>query len=80
MKIIQHINGVVVDIINARHDVTIDNIIVVDNIPTFEPRKGYNGILTYNGEELLWRYDVVPATSEITDTEALDIITGGVDV
>jgi hypothetical protein len=53
MKIIQHINGIVVDILNVRNDATMENIILVDSIPVFEPKEGYNGILKY-GENGLY--------------------------
>jgi hypothetical protein len=76
MKIIQHINGVVVDIINARQDTTAENIAVVESIPAFEPREGYNGILMYGDSGLYWAYEAVPASDEISDTEALNIIMG----
>jgi len=77
MKIIQHINGVVVDIVNARQDITAESIAVIESIPTFEPKEGYNGILMYGENGLYWDYELVPVTDEISDTEALDIITGG---
>lgn len=79
MKIIQHINGVVVDIINTRQDVTAATIAVVESIPAFEVKEGYNGILMYNENGLYWSYEAVPVTDEISDSEALDIITGGDD-
>ena len=77
MKIIQHINGVVVDIVNARQDITAESIAVIESIPTFEPKEGYNGILMYGENGLYWDYELVPVTDEISDTEALDINTGG---
>lgn len=77
MKIIQHINGVVVDILNARQDITAESIAVVDSIPSFEPREGFNGVLMYGDNGLYWSYEAVPVTDEISDAEALDIITGG---
>jgi hypothetical protein len=79
MKIIQHINGVVVDIINARQDVTAETLAVIESIPTFEPKEGYNGVLMYDENGLYWNYELVPVTDEISDSEALDIITGGDD-
>ena len=78
MKLIQHINGVVVDILNVRSDATIENIAVISEIPTFEPREGYNGVLKYSEENgLYWDYEEVVVTDDITDTEALNIIVGG---
>lgn len=79
MKIIQHINGVVVDILNARQDITAESIAVVDSIPAFEPREGHNGVLMYGENGLYWHYEPVPVTDEISDTEALNILTGGDD-
>lgn len=78
MKIIQHINGVVVDILNARIDATIENITVVNELPIFEPREGFNGVLKYSEENgLYWDYREVTPSDEISDSEALDIILGG---
>ena len=79
MKIIQHINGVVVDILNARQDVTAETLAVIESIPVFEHKEGYNGVLMYGENGLYWNYELVPVTDEISDTEALDIITGGDD-
>lgn len=77
MKIIQHIDGVVVHILNARSDATESNVTVVDSIPSFEPREGYNGVLMYGENGLYWAYEKAPVTDEVTDTEALNIIVGG---
>ena len=77
MKIIQYINGSVVDIINARADATNNNIAVVESIPAFIPKDGYSGLLKFNGESLYWEYIENVVTDEISDSEALDIITGG---
>lgn len=77
MKIIQHINGVVVDIINVRQDVTADSIAVVDSIPSFEPKEGFNGVLMYGKNGLYWNYVAVPVSDEITDTEEKLIFKGG---
>lgn len=76
MKIIQHINGVVVDILNARQDITAESIAVVDPIPSFEPKEGFNGVLMYGENGLYWEYEAIPVSDEITDEEALDIILG----
>jgi hypothetical protein len=57
MKIIQFVNDTVVDIINVREDATADTIAIVDSIPTFEPKEGYNGVLKYSAENgLYWEY------------------------
>lgn len=77
MKIIQHINGTVVDILNVREDITNNNIAVVDSIPSLEPQEGYNGILKYGENGLYWDYEPAPTSDEISDTEALNIIIGG---
>jgi hypothetical protein len=77
MKIIQHINGVVVDILNARQDIVAESIAVVDSIPAFEHREGQNGVLMYGDNGLYWHYEPVSITDEISDAEALNILTGG---
>lgn len=76
MKIIQHIDGIVVDIRTARNDATNNNTVIVDSIPKFEPREGFNGVLKYNGN-LYWDYEEVQESDELSDSEALDIILGG---
>lgn len=75
MKLIQHINGVVVDILNARNDTIIENIVLVDSIPTFEPREGFNGILKYSAEtDLYWDYEAVSVTDEISAEEFKEMV------
>lgn len=70
MKIIQHINGTVVDIINSRNDATIENIVVVENIPTYESKEGYSGELKYSVENgLYWDYVQNPIDNEIPAEE-----------
>ena len=80
MKLIQHINGVVVDILNVRDDTTIETIALADSIPIFVPREGYNGVLKYSSEKgLYWDYDEVPESDTVTVEEkaaAYDIIMG----
>lgn len=77
MKLIQHIDGVVIDIFNAREDATPDNIAVVSEIPIYIPKQGYNGVLKYdNASGLYWDYEEVLVTEDISDTEALNIILG----
>lgn len=76
MKIIQHINGVVVDVLNARQNATADSIALVDDIPAYEPKEGYNGILMYGETGLYWAYEEAPASDEISTEEALNIILG----
>lgn len=79
MKIIQHIDGVVVDIINVRDDVTAENIIAVDSIPPCEHRTGYNAILKYGENGLYWDYEEAAATEQTNiraKAEAYDILMG----
>lgn len=76
MKIIQHVDGVVTDILNARDDANNENIAVVSSIPEFIPKDGYSGLLKFDGELLYWEYVENPKSEEISDTEALNIITG----
>ena len=56
MTIIQHINGIVIDILRCRDDTTNENIAVVNSIPTYEPREGYNGVLKYGENGLYCDY------------------------
>ena len=77
MKIIQYVDGVVVDIINAREDALSSNITVVEEIPAHTPRKGYNSILKYGDSGLYWDYEEAPVSDEISAERALNIITGG---
>ena len=81
MKIIQYnTDGVVVDIINARSDATMDSLALVDGIPPFTPREGYNGVLMYSVEQgLYWDYVAAPVNEEPTVEEkaaAYDILMG----
>lgn len=69
MKVIQHINGIVVDIINVREDATAENIAIINNIPPFEHREGYNGVLKYNEDGVYWDYEEVVISNEISAEE-----------
>lgn len=71
MKLIQHINGVVVDIRNVRTDADLSNLVVIDKIPPFEPKEGFNGILKYNAETgVYWDYEEAPVVEdEATETD-----------
>lgn len=71
MKIIQINNeNKVIDILNARNDVSQDTIFVVDNIPDIEHIEGYNCVLMYNQEQgLYWEYIQAPVNNEISDRE-----------
>lgn len=74
MKLIQHINGVVVDILNIRNDSTMENIAIVDSIPDFEPREGYNGVLKYGENGLYWDYEEVLVNDEISAEELKEMV------
>ena len=57
MKIIQHKDGIVVATYVARDDADNANVIVVDNIPPYEPKEGYNGLLCYDiVKGVYWEY------------------------
>lgn len=79
MIIIQHSNGVVIDILRCRDDTTNENIAVVKSIPAYEPREGYNGILKYGENGLYWDYELSETSDEdeISNEEALNILLGG---
>lgn len=79
MKIIQHNNGVVVDVLNARQDATKDNVAIVDDIPAFEPREGYSGVLMYGENGLYWAYEEAKPSDYISDKEAIGIISGVIE-
>ena len=82
MKIIQYNqDGLVVDIINARSDATMDSLALAEGIPPFTPREGYNGVLMYSTsvEGLYWDYVAAPVNEEPTVEEkaaAYDILMG----
>lgn len=79
MIIIQHSNGVVIDILRCRDDTTNENIAVVNSIPAYEPREGYNGVLKYEVNGLYWDYELSETSDEdeISNEEALNILLGG---
>lgn len=79
MTIIQHSNGVVIDILRCRDDTTNENIAVVNSIPAYEPREGYNGVLKYGENGLYWDYELSETSDEdeISNEEALNILLGG---
>lgn len=79
MIIIQHSNGVVIDILRCRDDTTNENIAVAYSIPAYEPREGYNGILKYGENGLYWDYELSETSDEdeISNEEALNILLGG---
>lgn len=78
MIIIQHSNGVVIDILSCRDDTTNENIAVVNSIPAYEPREGYNGVLKYGENGLYWDYELSETSDEdeISNEEALNILLG----
>jgi hypothetical protein len=51
-----------------------ENITLVDSIPTFEPKEGFNGILKYNENGLYWDYESVPISDEISSDELQSMI------
>lgn len=79
MIIIQHSNSVVIDILRCRDDTTNENIAVVNSIPAYEPREGYNGVLKYGVNGLYWDYELSETSDEdeISNEEALNILLGG---
>lgn len=79
MIIIQHSNGIVIDILRCRDDTTNENIAVVNSIPAYEPREGYNGVLKYGENSLYWDYELSETSDEdeISNEEALNILLGG---
>lgn len=79
MIIIQHSNGIVIDILRCRDDTTNENTAVVSSIPAYEPREGYNGILKYGENGLYWDYELSETSDEdeISNEEALNILLGG---
>lgn len=74
MKLIQHTNGVVFDIRDAREGTTLDNLAVVDGVPKFEPRDGHNGVLMYGADGLYWEYVEVPQADEVSGEELAAMI------
>lgn len=79
MIIIQHSNGIVIDILRCRDDTTNENIAFVNSIPAYEPREGYNGVLKYGENGLYWDYELSETSDEdeISNEEALNILLGG---
>lgn len=79
MIIIQRSNSVVIDILRCRDDTTNENIAVVNSIPAYEPREGYNGVLKYGENGLYWDYELSETSDEdeISNEEALNILLGG---
>lgn len=79
MIIIQHNKGMVIDILRCRDDTTNENIAVVNSIPAYEPREGYNGVLKYGENGLYWDYELSETSDEdeISNEEALNILLGG---
>ena len=74
MKLIQHINGVVVDVRNAHEGIAIEGIALAEGIPTFEPREGYNGVLMYGDDGLYWHYEEAPVIDEVTGEEFINMV------
>ena len=74
MKLVQHINGVVVEIRDAREGLTLENLAIVDGIPAFEPREGCNGVLMYGAQGLYWDYVEVEQSDEVSGEELAAMI------
>lgn len=70
MKIIQHKNGVVIDIRELRDDASTENTIIVDELPERERRPGFSAFLKYNEEQgLYWDYEEVIRSNKVTAAE-----------
>lgn len=80
MKLIQVNGNKIVDILDVRSDITIENIRLYDRIPDCEYREGYNGVLAYSEEKgIYWEYVEIPPMEELTIEEkaaAYDILVG----
>lgn len=76
--IITHKDGKVIDFRTTGFDITVENLAVTDGLPEFVPQGGYNGVLCYNETNgLYWEYEEAPESDELTDSQALYILTGG---
>lgn len=65
MKILQIENDVVIDILNAKDNISLNNIIIVNDIPQYEPKEGYSGKLRYSSENsVYWEYIENPPEEE----------------
>ena len=69
MKLIQHTNGVVVEIRDVREGTTLADLALVEAVPPFEPREGHNGVLMYGVDGLYWDYVEAPQTDEVSGDE-----------
>ena len=76
MIIIQHSNGVVVDILYCRDDATNENIKVVASVPEYTPQEGYNGTLKYGENGLHWDYEPAEVSKDIPSEELQTMIEG----
>ena len=74
MKIIQYKDDIVIDIINISDDVTMENIAIVEDIPPFEYREGFNGILKYSENGIYWHYEQAIIANNVSAEEFLDMI------
>lgn len=76
--IITHKDGKIIDFRSTGFDIADENIAVIDGIPEFVPRDGYNGVLCYDeAKGIHWSYEEAPVSDELTDSQALYILTGG---
>lgn len=73
MYIIQVSNNNVVDILRVRDDATNDTIKVVSEIPAFEHKDGYSGVLKFDDEQgLYWEYvENIPDDEQEVSAEEL---------
>lgn len=64
MYVIFHKNGRVTDFKLMEDDVTLNDIAVATEIPTFTSRDGFNGVLKYSADSgLYWDYKEAPAAT-----------------
>ena len=82
--IIQVIDGKVVNIVKVMNDITMDNIKLINEIPAYVQKEGYNGFLSYNDEKgIHWDYTEIPKVDESILTleekaAAYDILVGNI--
>ena len=74
MKLIQHTNGVVVEIRDVREGTELADLALVEAVPPFEPREGHNGVLMYGAQGLYWDYVEVPQSDKVSGEELAAMI------
>lgn len=76
--IVIHENGKVVETRPIKDGLSVENIAVIDSVPALEHKDGFNAFLCYNeADGLYWGYVEAPERDELTDSQALYILTGG---